>query len=393
MLRPRTLTILLTLALASPSILATTVSEKVFRKLTEIHELRDTNKTEQALRATDQLLNSRIKEHERAQGLLLKADILLQLERYKDAIAPMETALASGHVNQARVRQVRYNLAQLYSQTERYRDAIRILESWLRDEQSPPANAYFMLAFAHLELNSIRNARRYADLGREAADKLTQGQYQFLGGIYLQQSDWSALQELLEEAIMQFPQNGPFWKQLAQVHLERNREARALAVMRMAYTKGLLQRDEELVMLAQLMRLQEIPWLAAQVLEDGIKRKQVKENARNWKLLGNSWVAAREFDRAYSPLTRAAELDKKPRDWLRLGRLYAQNAKWKRCEESARSGLRHNPRDSGPYYLLEGICAYEQGKTDMALNALTAAKKSKKSASEATGWIQFIKEL
>ncbi len=297
----RLLTAVLALALVSSPILAATVSEKVFRRLTEIHELRDTNKPEEALRATDRLLKSRIKEHERAQGLLLKADILLQLERYKDAIAPMEAALASGHIMDARARQVRYNLAQMYSQTGRYRDAIKTLEIWLRDEKNPPANAFFMIAFAHLELNSLRNARRYADMGREATSKLTQGQYQFLGGIYLRQTDWNALQGLLEEAIMQYPKNAPFWKQLAQVHMERNREAQALSVLRLAYAQGLLKRNEDLVLLAQLMRLRDIPWLAAQVLEDGIKRNQVTKNVRNWKLLGNSWVAAREFDRAYPP--------------------------------------------------------------------------------------------
>ncbi len=88
-----------------------------------------------------------------------------------------------------------------------------------------------------------------------------------------------------------------------------------------------------------------------------------------------------------------AELDKKPKDWLRLGRLYAQNARWQNCEESAHMGLRHKPKDPGPYHLLGGICAYEQGKTKLAVKALTAAVKSKKSASEAQGWLQFIKEL
>jgi len=384
---------LLALTVAAQPLYASTVSEKVFRKLSEIYEMRDAGKNAQALRATDALLNTRIKAYERTQTLLLKADILMQLERYKDAIAPMETALASGEVPEARARQLRYNLAQLYSQTGRYRDAIKTLNQWIQNEEKPPANAYFMLAYAHLELNDIRRARKNGDLGRKAADKLTQGQYQFLGGIYLQQADWPVLQQLLEEAILHYPKYAQFWKQLAQVHMERNRDDRALTIMRLAYAQGLLQRSEELVLLAQLMRMQEIPWMAARVLEDGLKHRQIKENVRHWKLLGNSWIAAREYERAYSPLTKAAQLEDKPRNWLRLSRLYAQNARWKNCVESAQSGLRDSPKDPGPYHLLEGSCSYEQGDTQTALESVAAAKKSKKSASEATSWIQFIEQL
>lgn len=384
---------LIAAVLAAPPLPAATLSEKVFRILTEIYELREADKQTEALDRTESLLNRKLSDHERAQVLLLKSDLLLSLERYREAIAPMEGALATGAVPEQRLDQIRYNLGQLYSQIGRYRDAIRVLESWVREAQSIPTNAYFVLAACHLELNALRHARRWADKGRDESDGLTYTQYQFIASIYVQQSDWTALQKLLEEAIQSFPDKVEFWRQLAQVHMERNREAQALAVMRVAYTSGLLQRGDDLVRLAQLMRLRNAPWLAANVIEDGMKRKLIKPTSRNWLLLGNSWMAAREYDRAYPPLEKVAEITKKPRDWLRLARLYAQNAGWSGCIKSADAGLRARPPDPGPFQILRGVCAYEEGDFEKALEAFAKARKSKKSAAEARGWIQFIENL
>ena len=385
--------VLVAAVLAAPMLPAATLSEKVFRKLSDIYELREADKLGEALRQTESLLNRKLSEHERAQVLLLKADLLLGQDRYKDAIAPMESALATGAVPEQRLDQIRYNLGQLYSQVGRYRDAIRILESWIRGAKSVPANAYFVLAACHLETNALRAARDWADKGRAKAQKLSYSQYQFIASIYARQSDWTALQKLLEEAIEAFPDKIEFWRQLAQVHMERNRESQALSVLRVAYTNGLLKRGEDLVRLAQLMRLQNTPWLAANVMEDGLRRKVIEPTSRNWLLLGNSWMAAREYERAYPPLTKAAEMTKKPRDWLRLTRLYAQNAGWSGCLKSADAGLRAGPADPGPFHLLRGVCAYEEGDFKDALEAFALAKKSKKSAAEARGWIQFISNL
>ncbi len=392
-LRPALAAVLATAMLGSQTAWASTISERIFRSLSEIHELREANKNDEALAKTDRLLDRSMSDHERAQTLLLKADLLMLMERYEDCVQPLEAALQTGAVPKARVPQIRSTLGQLYAQVGRYRDAIRLLEEWLREEEKPPANAYFMLAMAYLETKQLRKARHNVDLARKAIDKMTESQYRFTGNIYLQQSDWRALQQLLEEAIRTYPKQAMFWKQLAQVHMERRQEAKALRVLRLAYASRMLTKSSELVQLAQLMRLQEVPWLAGQVLEQGFERKQVEPTARNWKLLGNAWTAAREYRKAYPALRKAAEMTRKSSDWLQLTRLYAQNAEWKDCAASAQSGLRTRPKDPGPFHLLRGICTYEQDDRDGALQSFAKAKKSKSSAAEANGWTQFIESL
>ncbi len=381
------------LLVAHPAWPNQTLSERVFRSLTEIHELREANQNEKALSKTDQLLSRSLSDHERAQTLLMKSDLLLLLERYREAIDPLEAVLSNPEIPKARISYVRYTLGQLYSQIGKYQDSIRHLEAWVQEAEQPTANAFFMLAVAYLELKQLRQARRHADTARRVAETLSEGQYQFLGSIYLQDKDWKALQQLLEEAIFAFPKQTLFWKQLAQVHMQRNREAEALIVLRLAYSKNLLTRGEDLVQLAQLMRLQEVPWLAAQVLEQGLNDKRIKSTSRHWQLLGDAWMAAREYKKAYPALRKTANMTQKSSDWLKLTRLYAQNAEWKGCADSASMGLRTNPKDPGPFHLLNGICTYEQDNHKDALIAFAEARKIKSTAAQAKSWTQFIEDL
>ena len=369
-----------------------TLSPRVFRALSAIYELRDEGQAGEALRDTQELLESRrLSAYERAQTQLLLVDLLLGEERYEDAIKPLRAALDGDGLPEARRAQTRYTLGQLYNQVGKHREALRTLEAWLKEADEVPPRAYFTLAVTCLELERVKDARRYADQARKAAgDKLSRAQYQFLAALYFQQADWRALSPLLVEAIGRFPSELRFWKQLTQTHLERRRETEALAVLRMAYAQRLLERGEDLVQMAQLLRMQGAPWEAAQVLEDGLRRKRIKADARHRLMLGEAWMAAREYERAYPVLRQVAEETRQASDWLRLTRLYAQNAVWSKCRESARAGLRARPEDPGPMQMLAGICAYEDGAGDDARSAFLAAQESRGTRSQAAGWLQLL---
>ena len=369
-----------------------TLSPRVYRALSSIYELRDAGNAAAALRDTAELLESRrLSAYERAQTQLLLVDLLLGEERYEDAIRPLQAALDGDGLPAARRAQTRYTLGQLYNQVGRHREALSTLEAWLQEADEVPPRAYFTLAVTCLELERVKDARRYADQAREAAgEKLSRAQYQFLAALYFQQADWRALSPLLVEAIGRFPDELRFWKQLTQSHLERRREAEALAVLRMARARRLLERGEDLVQMAQLLRMQGVPWEAARVLQRGLEQKRIKADARHRLMLGEAWMAAREYERAYPVLRQVAEETRKPSDWLRLTRLYAQNAVWSKCRESARAGLRAGPEDPGPTQMLAGICAYEDGDGDDARSAFLAAQESGSTRSQAAGWLQLL---
>ena len=393
-MRSAALPLLACLALApAPPAFAGTVSQQVYRALSAIHELRDAGDHAQALADARSLLDSlRLSDFERAQTRLLLADLLLGLERYADAVPVLEAALREPGIPEGRKPQTRFALGQLYRQTGRLREALELLEDWLRAAGEVPARAYFMLAALHLELEQPAAAYRYAERGRDAAgDGLTRAQFHFLSAVYFRRSDWDALQSLLVEALARFPEEARFWTQLVQVHLEQDRSLSALAVLRLADAQGALSRGDDMVRMAQLMRMQDAPWLAAQVLERGLENGAIEESPRHRLMLGEAWMAAREYARAHPVLLQVAEATGKDADWLRLTRLHAHNGQWRRCRSSARAGLRDAPKDPGPLRLLSGVCAFEEGAMEEARGAFAKAAESRGSSKAAQAWLQIIR--
>lgn len=371
-----------------------TLSQRVYRQLTEVHELRDAGEYNEALRNTRDVLNSsRLTDFERAQTKLLLADLLLTKERYRDAVPVLEAILREPGLEDKRKDTLRFTLGQLYQQVGRYRDALQMLETWLRTTEEVPVETYFLLAVLCLELDRQSTALRYANEGREAAgNKLTQSQYEFLAAVYFQNSRWRDLRELLTEALEKFPNRLQFWTQLVQVHLEQKREFDALAVLRMAEKQGVLVKGTDLIRMAQLMRLQDTPWLAARVLEDGLRKGRIEATSRNHLMLGESWVAAREYEKAYPILRKVAEETGKSTDWMRLSQLYARDTQWKNCLDAARNGLRAKPKKPGRLHIMAGICKYEQGDVPGARESFEVASKHSNSRKEAQSWLQATRE-
>ena len=390
-----TLPLCLALALAVAQLaLADTLSQRIYRKLTAIHELRDEGEERQALADARDLLDSaRLSDFERATTRLLLADLLLAEERYRDAVSVLEAVLREPGLPDARRPQTRFTLGQLYQQVDRPREALALLEDWLRTADQAPARVYFMLAVLQLELERPDEAYRYAEQGRAAAaGDLTRAQFHFLSSVYFQKPDWEGLQSLLVEAVEKFPGEARFWTQLVQVHLEHDRNASALAVLRLADAQGVLTRGDDLVRMAQLMRLQDAPWLAAQVLERGLRAGCIKQSARHRLMLGEAWTAAREYARAYPVLRRVAEETGRDTDWLRLARLYAQNAQWADCRESAQAGLRSDPEGPGALHILVGVCAYETDDAAAARTAFASAAEDRGSRKEARAWLSILEQ-
>ena len=96
---------------------------------------------------------------------------------------------------------------------------------------------------------------------------------------------------------------------------------RALAVMQLAHRKKLLDDDANVRKLASLLQSEDIPIRSVHVLEQGFEQKVLKEEATSYEMLGNSWILARESDKAEPALEKAAELSPEGDLYVRLGQV------------------------------------------------------------------------
>ena len=159
----------------------------------------------------------------------------------------------------------------------------------------------------------------------------------------------------------------------------------------MAYTQGLLTEDSEVRRLAELLLYLELPYRAADVMMTGLDGSLVDEDSEYFELLSNSWIMAREYDKAVSPLVRAAELAEGGRIYQRLAEVHIQRERWQEAAQALglalEKGKLPNP---GQATLLMGIVLYSQEKPVEALVWFDKAKAFAESEKEANVWINHI---
>src|SRR5262249_15830577 len=142
-----------------------------------------------------------------------------------------------------------------------------------------------------------------------------------------------------------------------------------------------------------LMLARDLPYPAAQLLEEGLAKKQLKEDAGSFELLSTAWIQARDFDRALEPLRKAAELSPDGKLSIRLAQLHLQREDWKEAEAALRRGLDKgglaNPADA---QILMGIVIFSSGRPDESMGWFVRAREHPETQEEAKAWIQHIEQ-
>jgi len=123
--------------------------------------------------------------------------------------------------------------------------------------------------------------------------------------------------------------------QLSAVYGELGNTAEQLAVREAAYEKGYLDKESELVGLAQLLVSQDNPYKAAQVMRDGIDNGVVEATESNLKRMGDNYLLAKEYDEALAAFENAAKKTDNGELHLRMAQVSADLGRWEAAADYA----------------------------------------------------------
>jgi tetratricopeptide (TPR) repeat protein len=166
----------------------------------------------------------------------------------------------------------------------------------------------------------------------------------------------------------------------------------ALIPLQLAYSQGLLTDESELRRLAELLLYLDLPYRAAQVVERGIETKTMATASDTFELLSNSWIAAREFEKAVTPLERAADLSDNGELYVRLAQVHIQREKWSDAAEVLKLALDKGGLDNaGDAQLLMGIAYFSQKRPQQALTWFARAREHPETQDEADNWLKYIR--
>ena len=388
----RALVLLLTcLVTAVP---AATLSERTYKKLSQIQELMGENKYREAQKRIEVLL-PRVRKHRYEYAVVMQTYGYLHaaMNRYRKAVEAFEAALATETLPDEVQQNLRYNLAQLYAAIPDWRGAARAYEQWLATASNPSAESYAFGATIYAQLKNYAKAIPKIRKAIALAKKPRENWYQLLLAMYYERKQYRQAVGVLETMVALWPDRERYWKQLSGVHYSLGHTRKALAVMALTYRRGFLDTEKELMNLVNLYLLEKIPYKAARLMEKEMKAGRIRATGRHLQKLGEAWMLARETDAALEKLRAAAEVQEKGVLYLRLAQLYLDKEQWKKAAEAARraielGGLKH----PGDAWLIAGMAYHELGKRKAALDAFRRASRDRKARRQARQWLNYLRE-
>jgi tetratricopeptide (TPR) repeat protein len=365
--------------------------EWAFKKLSKAHELLAEEKYDEARKLMDEMSKRKsLNPHEQALMWQTYAYIQSSQEQYPQAITSFEKCLALDALPEAAALGTQYNLGQLYMSVERYKDAARVLEDWLGQVENPAGSAYYLVAMAHVQLEDADAALPYARKAVEIAKKPVEAWLQLLLAVEFELKHYKQVANVLEVLVTHFPKKN-YFLQLSAVYSELGRDKRALSTLELAYIQGLLDRESELLNLAQAYLFHDIPYRAAQVLETGLAEKIISDDAEHWELLGDSWLHAREYGEALEPLRRAAALSEDGNLYVRIAQVHLERDESREALEALEKGLSKGNLDNpGNAYLLLGITHAGAKRHAAARKAFAKAGEYEKSRKASRDWMKHV---
>ena len=370
-----------------------TVGKRTYRQLSRIHESVEAEKYEEALGQTKELQGrARLNDHERALIWQTLGFVYSALERLDDAAKSFERCLALKALPEDALLNTQFNLGQVLMAADQYPKAIKVLEDWMSQVDNPTPQARYLLAGAYAQTGKPLKALPHIEVALKTAKRPRESWLTLALSLYLDVGRLKEGRDTLKRLIGAFPKRS-YWLQLASVYGELGDEARALAVMELAYAQGHVVGHDELLHLSRLYVSQGLPYWGAQVLEKTMNEGLVKSEVRALEFLANAWIQSRELGRAVPPLGKAAQKSEDGELFLRLAHLHIEREAWADAVGALESCLKRGAvKHPGQVHLLKGIAHFSLKQTTQARGAFQKAGQFEATRASSRQWLKHLDE-
>ncbi|NNE37744.1 MAG: tetratricopeptide repeat protein [Gammaproteobacteria bacterium] len=370
------------------------MSEMVYKALNAVQVLIDEKNFDQALADLADLRERRITDYERAHTWNMEAYVHFETNDYDAAMLAYENLMQSERIPDGLRQGALKGLSQLSLLKERYDDVINYAQQLLDFQKVQDIELYILMGQAYYRQEKYREALvpvlDAIDLQQQAGNSIKENWYLLLNAIYYSLEDYPGMQSTLKALIVDHPKPA-YLLNLAAVYSEQGEITSQMALMESLYESDQLDKESQLVNLANLFMFNKVPYKAAVLLEKAMSSGVVKPIYRNYQYLAQAWQLAGNVDRAFEPLTRAAELADDGTAYLRLAQLYFGKSSWKESEAALIQALEKGGlNNTGNAYLLLGMARFNQKAFATARVAFENAEKDEKMSRLAGQWLSYL---
>lgn len=368
-----------------------TLSPQVYRQVQEINEAIDNDNLEEAESGISDLLENGLSDYEQGVVLRLRAYVAAERDNYPSAIDYFEQALNTGAFEKSVQNDLRYNLGQLNLAEDNYQKAVDWLTEWRAQAKQPSGSSLMLLASAQAQVSNYDAAIEAAQAAIDSGDTERSNWYRFLASMHLQKDNLEQARSVLETGILLFPDSREMWLQLSAVYGEQDKMERALAVLQLADSQGMVREDSQVRYLTQLHLNQDIPYFGAAVLDRELEEGNLDAGVRNYDLLATAYSLAREHGEAVKALRQTLEQERNGETLKRIGRLEMLQLDWEAAAEAYGEAVEAGGLEKpGQALLSRGIALFRAEKKDTALEAFQQATDYDSVASQARAWVQQL---
>lgn len=288
-----------------------------------------------------------------------------------------------------------YSLAQLSMQQQDYPQALSYLQQWqINNTKALTASQHIMFAQIYYQDKQfdkvITEVEQAITLAKQNNTQVKEN------WLILQRASHYELKQPLQvvkviEQLVRLYDKPEYWLQLAGMYGEVGQEDKQLAVMEATWQAGHINKESDVMTLAQLYRFHQVPYKAALLLEQAIAKGTVVASEKSLAALAQAYIAAKENEKALPILTKAAEIADTGKFDSQLAQAYLNLERWQEAITSANTALaRGGISREGDMYLVIGMAKFNLQAFDGALIAFTQAQKIPHSAKTAKQWFHYV---
>jgi len=157
----------------------------------------------------------------------------------------------------------------------------------------------------------------------------------------------------------------------------------------------MLDKQEDLLYLANLYSMKDVPYKAAAVLQAGLEDGVIKNEENYWTATGDNWYAAEEYDEALAAFENAGKVADAGKIDLRRGYILIDMERWDEASEALTAAIDKGglpDKQTGEAYLMLGMSEFNRGNYDRASTAWGRAGRYEASRSQAQQWMTHMRD-
>ena len=373
------------------------LDEITWKKLNDIYEDVGEELYDSAYEKLQKMYKRAYDDYQKAVMAQALAQVEWARENYDSALFYFETAVELDALPDLTHFSLMYQIAQLYYMKERFDEALDKLALWMCEvpEEKITSAAYVLKASIYAQKQDWKMVITAIETAISMSDDPREFWYQLKLASHFELEQFPKAAQTLEVMIQYWPDRKVYWVQLSQIYYKLKMYDEALSIMALAYRRGMLDKQSDIMYLSNLYSNNDVPFKAAEILQKGMEDGFVESTTKHWTMVADAWYAAEEMENALVAYEQAGKKSDDGEIDLRRAYILVDMERWDEAVVAVEAALDKgdfSERKTGDAYVIQGMSEFNLGNYNKASTAWGRASKYPRAQKAAKQWMNHMRE-